>query len=210
MMTAKPTSRSKYRGDLRQSQAVLTRQRIERATAALLGENGTAEGITFRAVAERAGVAEMTVYRHFPTRDVLLGGLWHHLADEMSSAQGMPSTAAALLGEHEALFADFDRIAPQIVASLTTAQGRRMRASFNAKRRKAYLAIIDEVAPDLTAARRLAAAALIQLLHSAHAWDSLRQQWSMGGRAAGNATRWAIELLIDAVKSDRVRTQRPR
>lgn len=174
----------------------MTRERIQRAAASLLDDRGAAEGITFKAVAERAGVTEVTVYRHFPTRDALLEGLWRHLNDEMGPELGMPQSADALLAQHDALFAGFDRISPHIVASITTTQGREMRAALNKQRRKAFLAIVEQAAPGLDAGRKTAAAAVLQLLHSAYAWDSMREQWSLNGKAAGKATKWAIETLL--------------
>ncbi|MDX2275220.1 MAG: TetR/AcrR family transcriptional regulator [Hyphomonadaceae bacterium] len=200
MNKAKPSPKPAYRSDLRHAQAGLTRDKIQRAAAALLEERGAAEGITFKAVAERAGVTEMTVYRHFPTREALLEGLWRHLNDKMAPDLGMPDSAEALLAQHDALFAGFDRIAPQIVASITSPQGREMRASLNKQRRKAFLAIIEAAAPGLDPQRKTAAAAVLQLLHSAYAWDSLREQWGLNGKAAGKATKWAIEALLNDVR----------
>lgn len=196
MKTASQTRKQPYRSDLRAAQADLTREKIGRAAADLLQEKGGAEGITFKAVAARAGVTEMTVYRHFPTREALLHGLWRHINDTMGPDIGMPESADALLRQHDALFAGFDRVAPQIVASITTAQGREMRASLNRRRRKAFLAIVDAAAPGLDAKRRTAAASILQLLHSAYAWDSLREQWSLDGPASGEATKWAIKTLL--------------
>lgn len=200
MNMADPTSRPKYRAELREAQKGMTRERIVRGAASLLDEHGAADGITFKAVAQRAGVTEMTVYRHFPTRDALLQGLWSHLNDAMGPDLGIPDSAAALLGQHDALFAGFDRIAPQIAASICTAQGREMRASLNAPRREAFLAIAAEAAPGLDAGRLTEAAAILQLLHSAYAWDSLREQWGLDGPEAGKATKWAIEILLEALR----------
>jgi len=201
MTIAKQTSKKGRASSLRSAQMELTRDRIQKATASLLAEHGAPDGITFKAVAERAGVTEMTVYRHFPTRDHLLHGLWEHLNDEMGPGIGMPESADALLNQHDKLFAGFDRVAPQIVASISTAQGREMRASLNAERRKAFLAIVGEIAPHLNPSRKTAAAAVLQLLHSAYAWDSLREQWDLDGKAAGKATKWAIEVFLKELRT---------
>lgn len=184
-----------YKSDLRKAQTELTREKIQSAAASLLEEAG-AEGITFKAVAERAGVTEMTVYRHFPTRDELVQGLWRHLNAAMAPGVGMPETVEGMLGQHDDLYAGFDRIAPQILASITTPQGREMRIALNKQRKKAFLAIVEEAAPGLSAARKQDAAAVLQLLHSAYAWDSMRQHWGMNGKAAGKASKWAIEILL--------------
>jgi len=201
MNKVKASRKQSYRSDLRRTQVELTLDKIRRAAADLLSERGAADAITFKAVAEGAGVTEMTVYRHFPTRDALLQGLWLHLNDQMAPDLGMPESVAALFGQHEKLFSGFDRIAPQIVASISTQQGREMRAALNAQRRKAFLAIVEEVAPNLGAPRKAEAAAVLQLLHSAYAWDSLREQWGLEGKAAGRATKWALEVLLQQLRS---------
>lgn len=199
MTTAKPSRKQHkqpYRSPLREARATQTRERIERAAADLLGEAGSADAITFRGVADRAGCTEMTVYRHFPTRDDLMQGLWRAINARMAPGIGMPGNIAALLSQHAALFTGFDRVAPQIIASITTEQGREMRAALNEQRRKAFRGIAREAAPGLTSAENTRVAAVLQLLHSAHAWMSLREQWDLDGREIGAATRWAIECLL--------------
>jgi AcrR family transcriptional regulator len=201
------TSRPRYRSGLRQAQAGLTRERIQLAAAGILDDGGAPESITFKAVAERAGVTEMTVYRHFPSRQDLLQGLWEHLNRQMDPAIGMPASAQALCDQHRALFTGFDSIPSQIIASITTAQGREMRAALNGKRRKAFMAIVDGVAGRLGRQERTRAAAVLQLLHSAYAWASLREQWGLSGAEAGEATLWAIDTLLNDLKARNSRTK---
>jgi AcrR family transcriptional regulator len=196
MKKAKQTSRTRYKSPLRAAQTATTRERIEQAAATLISGSGNPEAITFKAVAERAGVTEMTVYRHFPTREDLMRGLWRALNASMGPAIGMPASIEALLGQHEAMFAGFDKLAPQIIASVTTEQGREMRGALNEQRRRAFRAIAREAAPSLAPTECTRAAAILQLLHGAHAWMSLREQWGLDGTSAAAATRWAIDTLL--------------
>jgi AcrR family transcriptional regulator len=198
MNNAEQTSKPRYRSALRQAQAEMTRQRIQRAAASLLENDGDAEGITYKRVAALAEVTEMTVYRHFPTREDLLRGLWEHLNAQMDDRIGLPDSLERLQGQHRVLFEGFDRIPAQILASLTTAQGREMRAAINPQRQAAFLAIARAAAPRADAAAQRRMAGLIQLLHSAYAWLSLREQWDMDGGEAAEATRWAIDTLVAA------------
>lgn len=200
MTNAKPTRKARYRSPLREEQAASTRERIEKAAAALLNSAHNPEAVTFKAVAARAGVTEMTVYRHFPTREDLLRGLWRQINAQMGAGIGMPASIESLFGQHAALFAGFDQVAPQIQASITTPQGREMRSALNDRRRRAFRAMVDEIAPDLRPEARTQAASILQLLHSAHAWMSLREQWGMDGREAGAATRWALDILIQHLR----------
>lgn len=200
MKRAKQTPKTGYRSTLREEQTARTREKIEEAAASLIQNTHDPEAITYKAVAERAGVTEMTVYRHFPTRDDLLRGLWRQLNARMGAGISMPDSVDALLAQHGGLFTGFDKLAPQIMASITTPQGREMRAALNDKRRRAFRTIVDEVAPELGPELRTRAAAVLQLLHSAHAWMSLREQWAMDGREAASATRWAIDLLLQHLR----------
>ena len=63
------SGRRPYESRLRQRQTAETRERVIAAGSELVRQLPSwdwREG-TFRAVAERAGVGERTVYRHFPT-----------------------------------------------------------------------------------------------------------------------------------------------
>lgn len=202
MKIVKQTSKDPAAPSLREEQSRLTRQRIEDALVDLLNEAEEVDSITFKSVARKAGCTEMTVYRHFPSRDALLAGLWARLNREMGPNVKMPENAAELLAQHSQLFAGFDRLAASIMASLTTPQGREMRASLNATRRKAFLRIVREVAPRRDQAAAVRAASVLQLLHSAYAWASLREQWGLSGEEAGEATRWAIEALFKTLRRE--------
>jgi len=201
MKKAKTTRTSAYSSKLRDEQAARTREKIEQAAASLIQSTHNPEAITFKAVATRAGVTEMTVYRHFPSREALLQGLWRQLNAQMSALVSMPTSIGQLLEQHDALFTGFDKLAPQIVASLTTPQGREMRAALNDRRRRAFRAMVAEAAPGLKPDERTRAAAVLQLLHSAHAWLSMREQWDLDGPQAATATRWAIEIILQHLRT---------
>jgi AcrR family transcriptional regulator len=178
----------------------LTRARIEDALLDLLGTPGGVQAITFKSVAKRAGVTEMTVYRHYPNRKALLRGLWERLNRNLGPNVGMPETPEGLLRQHAELFEGFARNPALILASLTTPEGRAMRAALNPARRKAFLGVVSALAPGLDPASRTRAAAVVQLLHSAHAWASMQEQWDLSGTEAGAATRWALDILFNALR----------
>ena len=67
----------KYEQKLRAERQDETRQRITEATAALHQEIGPAQ-TTISAIAERAGVERLTVYRHFPDEGELLQACQQH------------------------------------------------------------------------------------------------------------------------------------
>lgn len=173
-----------------------TRERIEAALSEALLRGGSTDSITFKSIAAGAGVTEMTVYRYFPTREDLLKGLWSNLNRRMGERIGMPESARELLAQTGELFEGFDKIPTLITASLLTEQGREMRSSLDGKRRAAFTAIVREATAQSDSPSLRARAAVIQLLHSAYAWISMREQWGLTGKESGRAAHWAIETLL--------------
>jgi AcrR family transcriptional regulator len=78
-----------YRMTRRAEQVDQTRQRIINATVDLHGSIGLA-ATTIAAIAERAGVTRLTVYRHFPDETALIGACSAH----WMSGQQPPDPAA--------------------------------------------------------------------------------------------------------------------
>ena len=77
-------TRRTYDNRARQEKAAQTRQRIIAAGSQLVHEydSWNWRDLTFRAVAERAGVGERTVYRHFPTERHLHDAVMARLESE--------------------------------------------------------------------------------------------------------------------------------
>jgi AcrR family transcriptional regulator len=184
-----------YSSPLRRDQAEATRIRILDAAARLLDRDGADTGLTNRKIAAEAGVTEMTVYRHFPSRTALDEALWRHVNDKLGVAGGFPDRFDAMLERLPALFASFDAAPAHILSTVTSPTGRSMRASQDDVRRSAFLTAVAAGAPDLSQADQRQAAAVLQLLYSAYAWLSLREQWTLEGADAQRAIRWAIQAL---------------
>src|SRR5437763_8087546 len=60
----------------------LTREDVIDAAAELVAEHGYA-GLNMRALADRCGVATMTLYRHVRTKEDMLGALANRLFEEL-------------------------------------------------------------------------------------------------------------------------------
>src|SRR5215468_8317300 len=77
-------SRRRYDNRARQEKAAQTRERIVAAGGDLVHgfESWNWRDLTFKAVAERAGVGERTVYRHFPTEQHLHDAVMQRLESE--------------------------------------------------------------------------------------------------------------------------------
>lgn len=195
-----------YRSPLRDQQAAGTRERILEALAGLITEDGLDE-ISFKAVAQAADVTEITVYRHFPSRAELLRALWYWL-DRRLGQPGMPQNEHDLVEDTRSVLAGFDDMAPIIRAALLSKEGRAMRMAVQAERRAAFEAALADATAGATAGERVRALAVIQLLYSGYAWLSMRDHWGLTGKQAGEASAWAISVLLEELHRERDRRAR--
>ncbi len=107
-----------YRQEARRRKAADTRSRIAQAAMELHGEVGPRR-TTISAIAERAGVERLTVYRHFPDSEALFAGCSERFRelnpppspDLWRSIAAREKRARKLLGE---LYAYFGRVAPML------------------------------------------------------------------------------------------------
>ncbi|MGH2560519.1 MAG: TetR/AcrR family transcriptional regulator [Thermomicrobiales bacterium] len=115
----------KYELKRRAERQEQTRQRIVEATVALHGSVGAAN-TTISAIAERAGVERLTVYRHFPDERALFGACsahWNagHPAPDPEPWQAIPDPADRLHHGLTELYAWFRQGEPMIANSLRDA-----------------------------------------------------------------------------------------
>jgi AcrR family transcriptional regulator len=183
-----------YRSSLRARQAAGTKELIVRAVGVQLA-NGGIEDLSVARVAERAGVSERTVYRHFPTREALFDGLaaWVRgtvldLPDPLRAEELPEAIAASFVSfdEHEAMMRGF----------LATPGGQELRAHVRQKRLRrindALEAALGDVEPETARYTR----AVIANLCSTATWQALRDEAGLTGAEAGQAVALAIRALI--------------
>jgi AcrR family transcriptional regulator len=171
-----------------------THERIVDATVELIREAGEAP-LTIAAVAERAGVTERTVYRHFETREALLRATWSRMQERVAT-QGFPRTADQMIASPLKLFPRFDGARELVRASLHSPAGRDMRMSSNADRQQATLACVRDAFPGLDETLLRRKAAIAQLINSAYAWEVLARYWGLEGEEAGRAASEALAILL--------------
>jgi len=192
-------SRREYDGTSRRASAGVTRERIVAAGSSLLHDASVRDwrSVTVRAVAERAGVNERTVYRHFRNERGLRDAVMHHLEEEAGvdlTAMGLDDIAdvASRIFEHVSAYPLEPR--ERLDPTLSDASGRQ---------REALIAAVSEATDSWPDADRTAAAALFDVLWSVSSYEHLFVDWKLDHDEAVRAIVFLIGLLAEAVGQDR-------
>jgi AcrR family transcriptional regulator len=199
--TPKGSTSRPYTSALRDRQVAQTRELILDAVTTLLGDR-RADQVSMRDIAAAAGVAERTVYRHFPDRDALLEGLARRLPDLDG---GKPSFGLGGLD-------DIARTSRRLMELLDEhAAAARAEAVLNADPRcfaadtqANTLQLRDVLArglPDLGERECLRIAAVIRCLASTQAWLRMREEFGVHGRESGPVVEWVIETIFRELRA---------
>jgi AcrR family transcriptional regulator len=197
---------------LQTARQAVVRDRVLAGVAELLADG---QDLTYAKVAAAADVPERTVYRHFPTRQDLMAAIVEWVNERTGTQRA--TTADEVVEMVRQLFPSFDEVAPVVRELLLAPEGRAARLADNDDRREAALAVVANAAAGLDGltARRLAA--VVQLLTSAAAWQTLRDYWDMDGAEAAESVAIALSMMLesagraaDAPRSGTARKETPR
>lgn len=188
-----------YQSPLRERQAEQTRDAILDAMVALLAERAVDE-VTTKEIARSAGVAERTVYRHFPDRMALVEALTDRFMSSDDVAPTVPSrfdelgtTAVELMSVLEA-----NHVEAQADA-LLNADPRRFTQRTSLHTRQ-FIDLVATSLPDLDPGQQQSFVAVIRTLISAQTWLRLRTEFGIDGDASGPVIAWAVDTLINEIK----------
>ncbi|MDX2237618.1 MAG: helix-turn-helix domain-containing protein [Hyphomonadaceae bacterium] len=179
---------------LRDAHRNLTRRRVLDAALGLF-RDGAVEDLTMAGVAARAGMTERTIYRHFETREALLGAVWEEI-NAIVKTPSMPDTPERLIAQPREMFREFDKEEALLRAIVTTRQGRELRLSVNAQRQTAIRQAVRAARPELMEPHFTRLCAAVQLLDSSFAWAVMKDYWGLAGDEAGAAASEAIRVLL--------------
>jgi AcrR family transcriptional regulator len=194
-----PSGRRPYDSSKRREQAAGTRERVVAAGSELVRELPSWDWreVTFRAVAERAGVGERTVYRHFPTERHLHDAVMDRLEEE------------AGVSYDEVTLDDVPEVAALVFASLHgfAVRSEQMPAdpTFEAaveRRQGALRRSVEAAAPQWTDEQKETAAALLDVLWNLPSYERLVSGWEFDGDRATEALQWLIAMVTAAVEAD--------
>jgi AcrR family transcriptional regulator len=185
---------------VRRRQAAATRARIVAAGSELVHEFDTWhwDALTFRAVAERAGVGERTVYRHFPTERLLHDAVMARLEEEAGvtyeglDLDTLPAITARVFSSRRSFAA---REAIDVTADPLLVE-------VDQRRRDALLRAVTAATPRWTDSERRRVAALLDVVWSMPAYERLVGVWDLDGDEATDAIIWLMSLLTRAIDGE--------
>jgi AcrR family transcriptional regulator len=191
-------ARRRYDSPVRRQRAAETRDRILESGSALVHgfPSWDWRDLTFRAVAERAGVSERTVYRHFATEQELHRAIMRRLEDE---------AGITYEGLRLADLADVTARILESTLSFAVAPARvgRPFVEEDLRRRQALLAAVTEVTSSWTDRERHMAAAVLDVCWAIPSYERLVGSWNLDPPEATRAVMGVIGLILEAVQDGR-------
>jgi len=189
--------RRKYDSPVRRRQAAETRERIVSAGADLL--HGFPvwnwRALTVRAVAERSGVNERTVYRYFASERELRDAV---MARQQTDADVvLEGLALDDLQTHTARILEYVSSFP--LQSRTPDDPTLVAA--HERQRAALLDAVSEPAADWPDRDRAIAAAMLDVLWSVASYERLVVDWDLDPKDAIKGATWVIGLVEDAIRA---------
>jgi AcrR family transcriptional regulator len=190
-------SRRRYDSPVRRAQTEDTRAKILAAGTALAREATLWDwrDLTVKAVAERAGISERTVYRHFATERQLHDAMMQQLEQDAGvryeglALKDIASVSARVFSS----MADFS-VPPAVVRDETF-------AASDQYRRDALLNAVREAGAGWSPAERRMAAAILDILWVPTSYERLVVAWGFDPANATHAVSWAIELILRAFRA---------
>jgi AcrR family transcriptional regulator len=205
-MTALPTAESgdppaaaavrrPYDSTLRRQRAAETRERIIAAGSELLHGSSVRDwhGLTIRAVAERAGVNERTVYRHFTNEQGLHDAVMRQFEDE---------AGIDLAGMQLEDVADVTARIFSHVSSYPSDTRQPLDPTLLDAKQRQHQALQAAVAADAGAwpeEDRTVAAAVLDVLWGVASYERMVVDWHMDPAQATRGISWVIELIRQAI-----------
>jgi AcrR family transcriptional regulator len=196
-MTDTTQTRRQYDSPVRRQRAAETRERILDAGAELLHGfptwNWTA--LTVRAAAERAGVTERTVYRHFSGERELRDAVLARFEDESGVAvEGLTLDDVAGVTARMLEYASTFPVVPRTPRDDTVAEA-------NARQRAALLTALEPHTDTWPPEDRAVAAAVLDVLWGVVSYERMVVDWQLPPEDAIRGLTWTIGLVGAAVRA---------
>jgi AcrR family transcriptional regulator len=192
-------ARRRYDSPVRRQRAAETRERIIVAGAAILHDNPVWnwDALTVRGVAERAGVNERTVYRHFEGERELRDAVMARLEEEAGvSPEGLELDELPRFTERLLEYVSSFPLEPRTPRDPTL-------VTAHARLRDTLLTAVQRANPEWSARDRTIAAAMLDVLWNVASYERLVADWDLDPKDAVAGVTWAIGLVEDAIRDAR-------
>jgi AcrR family transcriptional regulator len=182
---------------VRQDHRAVTRRRIVDAVSALIAEEHPAT-ISVPAVARRAGVGVATVYRYFPTKELLLDAAATEVVTP--GAARLPRSFDELEAGMAAAWSELEHQLPLVRNQFASPVGRELHRRRWERKHAAMADVLrrEQLDPDSAAGRRLLGVA--DVLTSSTALLELRDKAGVPVEDAAAWCAWAVRVLHRASK----------
>ena len=177
-----------------------TQEAILAAYAELIEELGS-DDVSNRVIARRAGIAERTVFRNYPTRvDLLLAtAAWIEATvfarEESQSIFDIPLAIREAMQRYDAR--------PELAHVVAETAMRGVRGAAPSPGRAQLERLLDAEVPSLDPAQRRTVITALSHLDSVGTWVTYRREFGMDQRDIADAAAWAAEAVLDSIR-DRV------
>jgi AcrR family transcriptional regulator len=192
-------ARRRYDSPVRRQRAAETRERIIVAGAAILHDNPVWnwDALTVRGVAERAGVNERTVYRHFEGERELRDAVMARLEEEAGvSPEGLELDQLPRFTERLLEYVSSFPLEPRTPRDPTL-------VTAHARLRDTLLTAVQHANPEWSARDRTIAAAMLDVLWNVASYERLVADWDLDPKDAVAGVTWAIGLVENAIRDGR-------
>jgi AcrR family transcriptional regulator len=192
-------ARRRYDSPLRQQRATETRDRIVTAGCELLGASSIRDwrGLTVRAVADRAGVNERTVYRHFANERALRDAVMHRMEQRAGiELEGLELEGVAEVARRIVTTVASHPLEPRPPLDPTLSEA-------SQRQREALLRAVAERTGGWSDDERAVAAAMLDVLWGVAVYERLAVDWGLDQGHAIAGITWVIGLIEAAVRAGR-------
>lgn len=177
-----------------------TQGAILAAYAELIEELGS-DDVSYRVIARRAGIAERTVFRNYPTRVDLLLATAAWIEATMFAREESTSIFDVPLAIRDAMRRYDER--PELAHVVAETAMRGVSGASPSPGRAQLERLLDAEVPSLDPAERRAVVTALAHLDSVGTWVTFRREFGMDQRDIADAAGWAAEAVLDRIR-DRV------
>ncbi len=193
--------------ELRDRQAELARTEILEALIARL-EQGDADELSMEALAVDAGVSRRTLYRYFPTRELLYAAAGERIERLLELPTEVTGGAQGISASFAHASRQLQRRPALARAMVRSRVGAAVRSPLRERRRAAIELAVRELTAGSPPHESRRAAAVVAHLCSSASWIALQDDAHLGPEESREAIAWALDTLVGDLRRRQDHDQR--